>query len=162
LSTPRRPDCIKGNQCPGYTSDGPNGGNTPPNDPSASQNIGYADHLMHKYWHFIDIPFAKKGMLAAPAPSPNAVTQILLFRAALASKVSDDIKSYDMVWLEHLVGDIHQPLHAIQRYQRCIPRETPEAIWCASVWCRVSCRTTFIPIGTTSSVCRAISRASET
>jgi hypothetical protein len=26
---------------------------------------------------------------------------------------SDDVKSYDLLWLIHLVGDTHQPLHAI-------------------------------------------------
>ncbi len=26
------------------------------------------------------------------------------------------MKSYDLVWLEHLVGDIHQPLHGAVRY----------------------------------------------
>jgi hypothetical protein len=28
------------------------------------------------------------------------------------------VKSYDLVWLEHLVGDVHQPLHAVSRYSR--------------------------------------------
>src|SRR5205823_1731854 len=27
----------------------------------------------------------------------------------------DEKKSYDLVWLEHLVGDVHQPLHAATR-----------------------------------------------
>jgi hypothetical protein len=55
-------------------------------------------------------------LLESP-PSPNAQTQIELFRAALASPgISDDIKSYDLVWLLHLVGDIHQPLHATARF----------------------------------------------
>ena len=35
--------------------------------------------------------------------------------------VSDDIKSYDLVWLEHLVGDVHQPLHATSRFSADLP-----------------------------------------
>jgi hypothetical protein len=108
------PDCIKGD-CSGYTADGPNGGNTPPDDSTASQNLGYSDHLMHKYWHYADLPYATSGLPAQPLPKVNAISQIELMRNALKSTANDDIKSYDVVWLIHLVGDIHQPLHAISR-----------------------------------------------
>jgi hypothetical protein len=51
------------------------------------------------------------------APEPNAETQIRAFTGALADPtVSNDIKSYDLAWLLHLVGDVHQPLHATQRF----------------------------------------------
>ncbi|MCK1600671.1 hypothetical protein IVB02_04330 [Bradyrhizobium sp. 166] len=49
------PDFIK--SAAGYVSDGTEGGNRPPPGPEAGQNIGFADKNMHKYWHFIDIPF---------------------------------------------------------------------------------------------------------
>jgi hypothetical protein len=107
------PDQIRND--PVYADDGPNNGNSPPNDPTASQNIGYEDHLRHKYWHFVDIPFSQDGSTLPAVPSPNVETQIGLFRAALSSAKSDDIKSYDLSWLEHLVGDVHQPLHAVTR-----------------------------------------------
>ena len=51
-----------------------------------------------------------------PTPVPNAMTQIVALRQAIGSNESDDLKSYDMIWLEHLVGDIHQPLHGTVRY----------------------------------------------
>ena len=35
--------------------------------------------------------------------------------------VEINIRSYDLVWILHLVGDVHQPLHAISRYTREIP-----------------------------------------
>ncbi len=47
---------------------------------------------------------------------PNALTQVELLTATLASNASDDLKSYDLVWLLHLVGDLHQPLHATARF----------------------------------------------
>lgn len=44
------PDCIKrATECPGYTEDGSDHGETPPPGPTASQNIGYSDKAMHKY-----------------------------------------------------------------------------------------------------------------
>ena len=87
------------------------------NEPTATQNIGYADHLRHRYWHYKDLPFSTDGTPTEQPPEPNAETQILVFRKALgSSSSSDDVKSYDMVWLLHLVGDVHQPLHATSRF----------------------------------------------
>jgi S1/P1 Nuclease len=109
------PDEIKG--LSDYHNDGPNGGNRPPPGPEASQNIGYSDHFRHKYWHFIDEPFSPDATPLQNADIPNAQTQIAAFRAKLAEPgVSDDVKSYDLVWLLHIVGDVHQPLHATSRF----------------------------------------------
>jgi hypothetical protein len=110
------PDFIK--SAPGYTNDG----DTAPLVPASSQNIGYSDHLMHRYWHFIDTPFSTDGTTLVQPVAPNAKTQIELFTAAIAgTDASDDIKSYDLVWLEHLVGDVHQPLHATSRFSAALP-----------------------------------------
>jgi S1/P1 Nuclease len=108
------PDEIKGD--PTYRDDGTDRGNTP--DGAAShQNIGYTDKLRHKYWHFIDKPFAQDGATKTPkVPKPNAQTQIAAFRRVLSSQTKpDSLKSYDLVWLLHLVGDVHQPLHCTTR-----------------------------------------------
>ena len=42
-------------------------------------------------------------------------TEIAVFRQTLASSKADKLKSYDLVWLLHLVGDVHQPLHSSTR-----------------------------------------------
>ncbi|HXJ23957.1 MAG TPA: S1/P1 nuclease [Polyangia bacterium] len=85
--------------------------------PAAGQNIGYADTLRHAYWHYINQPFSPDHTALAPAAAPNVATQIAVLRAALAAKsTSDDVKSYDLVWLLHLVGDVHQPLHTVARF----------------------------------------------
>ena len=85
--------------------------------PTAGQNVGYGDLLRHGYWHFIDQPFSPDGTPLVPAPAPTVATQIASFRTALAAPgTSDDVKSYDLVWLLHLVGDVHQPLHCVSRY----------------------------------------------
>jgi hypothetical protein len=107
-------DQIKGDGR--HRSDGTHGGNVPPDDGTAARNIGYRDRAMHKYWHFKDEPFSPDGTPTQPPPSPNAETQIDAFRQVLASDEPDALKSYDLVWLLHLVGDIHQPLHATARF----------------------------------------------
>lgn len=112
------PDDIKNSN---YQEDG----NKPPPGPSAFRNTGYDDCLQHKYWHYKDIPLSRdRPAMRVPdtspdrqPPSPNAETQIATFaRVLTGSEASDQLKSYDLAWLIHLVGDVHQPLHATSRF----------------------------------------------
>ena len=88
----------------------------PPPNRAFEVNIGYTDTESHAYWHFIDTPFTSDNSTLPPAPAPNIQTQIIALRQDIASDEDDLLKSYDMVWLLHIVGDIHQPLHVITRY----------------------------------------------
>jgi hypothetical protein len=108
------PDAIRHE--PGYVTD-----SIARSGADAARNIGYADHLVHPYWHYRDEAFSTDGAPTRPAEVPNASTQIEAFAAALGASASDEVKSYDLVWLEHLVGDVHQPLHAVSRYTREFP-----------------------------------------
>jgi hypothetical protein len=108
------PDFIKGAK--GYTNDKDATG------PDAARNIGYTDKLQHRYWHYKDLPFSPDGTPTKDPTSPNAGTQIDAFRAVLSDPgASDDLKSYDLTWLIHLVGDVHQPLHATSRFTAATP-----------------------------------------
>lgn len=112
------PDEIKrDNQ---YHNDGAGGGDRPIGS-EATRNTGYDDFNRHKYWHYIDEPFTTDGSALPPIPSPNAGSQITVFRQMLHSAQADELKSYDLVWLLHLVGDIHQPLHAVSRISKAHP-----------------------------------------
>jgi hypothetical protein len=77
---------------------------------------------MHKYWHFIDMPFSTDNTPLINPDTPNALTQISAFRATLASNADDNLKSYDLVWLLHIVGDVHQPLHCTSRFSHALPK----------------------------------------
>lgn len=106
---------------PAYKRDGTHHGNRP-SGPNASRNIGYVDKLQHKYWHFIDRPFTPDSTALADPPVPNAQTVIALFRDTLTSPTATpSVKSYDLVWLIHLVADVHQPLHTISRFDAAHP-----------------------------------------
>jgi hypothetical protein len=86
-------------------------------DSTAGQNVPYG-HLKHAYWHFKDTLYSPDGT-PLPVPDPvDAVTQLKLMIVKLpaSSGASDDLRSYDLVWMLHLVGDLHQPLHVIARY----------------------------------------------
>lgn len=105
-------DAIK--KDPAYHADGAEGGNKP-DGPACAENIGYSDKRMHKYWHYDDTPFSPDHTPLPPHATPNAQTQIAEFRRVLASDAPDELKSYDLVWLIHLIGDVHQPLHCVTR-----------------------------------------------
>src|SRR5262245_34676056 len=50
-----------------YVEDGlPGSRGNRPEGRSSSLNVGYADHLKHKYWHFIDKPFSNDGNTNLP------------------------------------------------------------------------------------------------
>jgi hypothetical protein len=111
-------DEIKGDST--YSDDGSNNGNTP-DGATSSQNTGNSDLLKHKYFHFVDTPFAIDGSALPAIPTPNAQERITLFRGVLASTSDDKLKSYDLTWLLHLVGDVHQPLHCATRVSTTDP-----------------------------------------
>jgi len=68
-------------------------------------------------WHYIDLPY---NMEAEPFPDAklvNALWAIRLCTDILSGKRTDPLVDKDqaLVILAHLVGDIHQPLHATSR-----------------------------------------------
>jgi S1/P1 Nuclease len=77
------------------------------------------DRLRHKGWHFIDQPIweghdPKTPPAALPTiPPANAVNVVQVLIKQLQSNEDDAAKAYDLGWLFHLVGDLHQPLHAV-------------------------------------------------
>jgi hypothetical protein len=89
---------------------------TPPAGVTTDANIGFTDTASHGYWHFIDAGFTSDNSTVPPTPAPNVATQIVALRGFVASSEDDLLKAYDLVWLEHMVGDVHQPLHGATRY----------------------------------------------
>jgi hypothetical protein len=90
----------------------------PANSGPSERAVGYTDTASHGYWHFVDAGFASDQSKVPGTPAPNAATQIAELRTAIASTDAsvDLLKSYELMWLEHLVGDVHQPLHGTVRF----------------------------------------------
>ena len=85
-------------------------------------SVGYADVKRHSDWHFIDLMFSTDGTAVREPAEPNLKTMIPALRAALRSNDSDSAKSFSLVWLIHLVGDAHQPVHCAQRASKSAPQ----------------------------------------
>jgi hypothetical protein len=75
----------------------------------------------HPSWHYIDIPFsdgAPADTQPSDAPWPHNIVEALQKCSAemTDASVSEKMRAVDICWVEHLVGDIHQPLHAASMY----------------------------------------------
>ena len=80
---------------------------------------GFPDMARHRAFHFIDLPFTEDGSQTAPPPSPNALNVIQRLRTEIGNNhFPQNIQAYDLAWLIHLVGDVHQPLHATSRFTK--------------------------------------------
>lgn len=81
-------------------------------------------HYHHGPWHYVDIPYVEDPEQSHIDPAklqakqePNAISA---FEENMKLLQSSDAKPEDkaiaLAWVEHLVGDIHQPLHATSMY----------------------------------------------
>jgi S1/P1 Nuclease len=81
----------------------------------------------HPAWHYIDIPFTTGGVQASEkppeGPGPHNIVEAL---TQCTAELKDPAKSasekaIDLCWVEHLIGDIHQPLHAASLFSPQFP-----------------------------------------
>jgi hypothetical protein len=77
----------------------------------------------HPDWHYVNVPFSADGTPTRPPAAPNVQTQIGELRRRLADRSApDQERSRALVWLLHLVGDVHMPLHCVARFDRLLPQ----------------------------------------
>ena len=88
----------------------------PPKNDAVDHPMGFGDPASHGYWHFVDKGLTSDHSTVLPTPTPNAAVQIVELRKDLASDTDPKLKAYELVWLLHLVGDVHQPLHGARRF----------------------------------------------
>lgn len=75
-------------------------------------------------WHFKDIYFRADGKPAKNKPDEiNVVSKIEQFTKILADRTKPDAeRAFALRFLIHLVGDVHQPLHATSRETDALPQ----------------------------------------
>jgi len=83
---------------------------------------GFPDTKRHPTWHYYDIPYSPDGTPGAFTPPPNAYSELQRLISEIRATKDEALAAYDLLWIEHLVGDIHQPLHATSRYLKSQPR----------------------------------------
>src|SRR6188768_4181751 len=70
----------------------------------------------HTSWHYMNLPFSIDGTPTHPSEEPNILTKLRDFEKL--GSMSDVEQTYLLPWVLHLIGDIHQPLHTMARFDR--------------------------------------------
>lgn len=80
----------------------------------------------HPEWHYINAPLTRDGVSGSPPAAPNILTALEQASEVLQKPSSTDAeKAVALCWVFHLVGDVHQPLHAVKPVQCALPRGGP-------------------------------------
>ena len=84
----------------------------------------------HKPWHYVDYPYDLDGK-QGPMPAEQwdghtEPTDLLQAMQMVTAQLRDPAtaaarKAIDVCWVLHLVGDVHQPLHAVSEYSNLYP-----------------------------------------
>ena len=82
---------------------------------------GFPDMGRHAAWHYFDTPFSGDGTPVIEQQPPHLMTELPRLLAEIATADSQQA-AYDLPWIEHLVGDSHQPLHLTGRFLRSQPK----------------------------------------
>jgi len=71
-------------------------------------------------WHYVDFPFKPEGEPASiqvVEPSQKNILTALAENTRILRTANDPARrGVALAWLFHLIGDIHQPLHAVQLF----------------------------------------------
>lgn len=86
---------------------------------SAPANPDDKEAVLCKTWHYYDTPIRGQGHAVRQS---NALNALNLARQELShlekSPVRDrNVQFWWLAWIEHLVGDLHQPLHCVSSYE---------------------------------------------
>lgn len=117
-------DDIKGGASAKYDAriDADNSASPGLNPPPGDSHRARGEDVRCKTWHYYDDPINAPGDTAAhPARQSNAVRALSIIEARLRQQSAQSAPSrteelYDLFWIEHLFGDLTQPLHCSSSY----------------------------------------------
>lgn len=107
------PDFIKGDEAFGKD-----------NKPAPTGPVlpGFPDMWRHTDWHYTDSPYALYPQLEKEfgqvSPPSDAEAQVPVLDNLLKDATKPEARGFALPWLIHIVGDLHQPLHAASRYTK--------------------------------------------
>lgn len=81
---------------------------------------GFPDMKRHTNWHYFDTPYTPDGAKAKKQGPPNALTELSRIIKEIGT-ASTERAAYDLPWIEHITGDLGQPLHCVSRILKSAP-----------------------------------------
>ncbi len=88
---------------------------------------GFPDMARHTIWHYYDTPLTPDGAGAEIQFPPHALSELNRIIPIIGTKAdvpstSPSNPAYLLPWLEHIAGDVHQPLHCADRFLKSMPK----------------------------------------
>lgn len=88
---------------------------------------GFPDMARHTTWHYYDTPYTPDGAEPEQQKPPHALSELTRIIPIIGSKADVPPTSasnpvYLLPWLEHIAGDVHQPLHCVSRMLKSMPK----------------------------------------
>jgi S1/P1 Nuclease len=88
---------------------------------------GFPDMARHTIWHYYDTPYTPDGAEPEQQKPPHALSELnriipLIGTKADVPPTSSSNPVYLLPWLEHIEGDVHQPLHCVSRMLKSMPK----------------------------------------
>ncbi len=88
---------------------------------------GFPDMARHTVWHYYDTPYAPDGAEPEHQKPPHALSELNRIIPIIGNKsdvppTSASNPAYLLPWLEHIEGDVHQPLHCVSRFLKSQPK----------------------------------------
>jgi len=103
---------------------------------------GFPNMGRHTTWHYFDTPYAPDGARTQKQHPPHALSELKRMLAEIGREQRSAIGPYDLPWIEHLAGDLQQPLHTVSRFLRSkqkgdeggngvivVPNRTLHSLW---------------------------------
>jgi hypothetical protein len=87
-------------------------------------------HFHQPFWHYITVPWVppmeRKNLNPTTLPSRSEPNIATAFADSIKQLAAPDTKLEDkavaLAWVEHLIGDVHQPLHASTMFSSLYPQ----------------------------------------
>jgi hypothetical protein len=81
---------------------------------------GYPDMKRHTIWHYYDTPYTPDGARPFKKDQASALTALPRLLKEI-THAPPELAAYDLPWIEHLAGDVGQPLHCVSRILKSMP-----------------------------------------
>ena len=100
---------------------------TRPNASPTQLLPGFPDMARHTIWHYYDTPYTPDGAEPEHQKPPHALSELNRIIPLIGNKsdvppTSASNPTYLLPWLEHIEGDVHQPLHCVSRFLKSQPK----------------------------------------
>jgi hypothetical protein len=81
---------------------------------------GFPDMKRHTNWHYHDKSYTPDSAAPKKQEPPSALSELPRLLKEIGN-APENVAAYDLPWIEHITGDLGQPLHCVSRILKSMP-----------------------------------------